>query len=178
MARFTYSAVLASLASVVLVAILAAPAAATMHGAQGKPAKPKDESGKAQCTPNPCNSGKCSMKDGKASCDCSGTNFCGRECEKTKASCEQKKAQQQEMQQEMDRHAKDRQKLKDKMSNCPEDKKHVCPNYGPKNGTCVAAFVDCFVDASVCALAFFSVREWAVGHAERNSLQQRAHKVA
>ena len=118
------------------------------------------------------------MKDGKASCDCSGTNFCGRECEKTKASCEQKKAQQQEMQQEMDRLAKDRQKLKDKMSNCPEDKKHVCPNNGPKNGTCVAAFVDCFVDASVCALAFFSVREWAVGHAERNSLQQRAHKVA
>ncbi|MGB1591539.1 MAG: hypothetical protein ACPIOQ_02215, partial [Promethearchaeia archaeon] len=68
--------------------------------------------------------------------------------------------------------------LKDKMINCPEDKKHVCPNYGPKNGTCVAAAVDCFVDASVCALAFFSVRDWAVGHAERNSVQQRAHKVA
>ena len=110
MARFTYSAVLASLASVVLVAILAAPAAANMHGAQarpGRPAKPKDESGKAQCTPGLCNSGKCSMKDGKASCDCSGTNFCGRRCEMTKASCEQKKEQQQEMQQEMDRLAID-----------------------------------------------------------------------
>ena len=175
MARFTYSAVLVSLASVVLVAILAAPAAAKKHG---MPAKPKDESGKTQCKMGLCNGGTCSVKDGKAYCDCSGTNYCGRNCEKTKAECDRKNAQRQETQQEMDKIDRDRQKLKDKVSNCPEDKKHVCPNFGSKNGTCVSAVVDCFVDASVCALAFFSVREWAVWHAERNSLQQSPHKVA
>ena len=172
MLRWTTTAVLAVL---VLVASLASPAAANGHGnpavggkatkcqpgerpdARGKCAqavKPdKTEQAKSMCTTDLCqNGGVCFEMRGFALCNCTGTKFTGRTCEKNKARVDREKAERQEVQGALAKMEQVKKEWKDKTDKCSaKDKRHVCPgDVGPKADQCVASMTDCWVDGLVC----------------------------
>ena len=165
MLRWTTTAVLAVL---VLVASLASPAAANGRGkpkcqngeppdARGKCAQAvrpdKTEQAKSTCTTDLCqNGGVCFEMRGFARCNCTGTKFTGRTCEKNKAQVDREKAERQEVQGALAKMEQLKKEWKDKTDKCSaKDKRHVCPgDVGPKADQCVASMTDCWVDGLVC----------------------------
>jgi len=163
MLRWTTTAVLAVL---VLVASLPSPTEGAKdvakpdkcrNGAQpdarGKCAQAvmpeKTEQAKSACTSDLCqNGGVCFERGGFARCNCTGTKFTGRTCEKNKAQVDREKAERQEVQGALAKMEQLKKDWKDKTDKCSaKDKRHVCPrDVGPKADQCVASMTDCWVD--------------------------------
>lgn len=109
----------------------------------------KTEQAKSTCTTDLCqNGGVCFEMRGFARCNCTGTKFTGRTCEKNKAQVDREKAERQEVQGALAKMEQLKKEWKDKTDKCSaKDKRHVCPrDVGPKADQCVASMTDCWVD--------------------------------
>ena len=113
----------------------------------------KTEQAKSTCTTDLCqNGGVCFEMRGFARCNCTGTKFTGRTCEKNPAQVDREKAERQEVQGALAKMEQLKKEWKEKTDKCSaKDKRHVCPQgVGPKAGECVASMTDCWVDGLVC----------------------------
>ena len=130
--------------------------------AQGKcaqaarPDKDKESAPVSACKADLCkNGGVCFENRGFARCNCTDTEYRGRDCSVLKEDWDRKmqreKAKVEEKKAAMEKLEKSRDRLEQRMKKCSSDKRHLCSKdvKGPMADQCVAAATDCFVDETV-----------------------------
>ena len=120
-----------------------------------RPDKDKESAPVSACTADLCKNGVCFEKRGFARCNCTNTEFRGRDCSVLKEDWDRKmqdeKAKVEEKKAAMKKMKKSRDRLEQRMKKCSADKRHLCSKQveGPMADQCVAAATDCFVDETV-----------------------------
>ena len=94
------------------------------------------------------NNGRCMLANNWPYCNCSGTTYIGRTCEKSPLQGMKDNAERAGMQAAADKAGKAQEQLQKDKAKCSDPaKRMLCPKSTSKEGMCVGAIADCFDDA-------------------------------